>query len=60
MNIGIDIDDTLNNLSDILLEYGKRYNEENSIKHEIQKEKYDFEEAFGWNKEQENKLKNST
>ena len=57
MNIGIDIDDTLNNLSDILLEYGKRYNEENSIKHEIQKEKYDFEEAFGWNKEQENKFK---
>lgn len=57
MNIGIDIDDTLNNLSDILLEYGKRYNKENSIEHVIQKEKYDFEQAFGWNKEQENKFK---
>lgn len=53
MNIGIDIDDTLNNLSDILLEYGIKYNKENSINHKIQKDRYDFEGAFGWNKEQE-------
>lgn len=57
MNIGIDIDDTLNNLSDILIEYGKKYNKENAIEHEIQENRYDFEEAFGWNKEQENKFK---
>ena len=57
MNIGIDIDDTLNNLSDILIEYGKRYNKENAIEYEIQKDKYDFEEAFGWNKEQEDNFK---
>lgn len=57
MNIGIDIDDTLNNLSEILIEYGKKYNEENSIKHEIQEDRYDFQEAFGWNKEQEDKFK---
>lgn len=57
MNIGIDIDDTINNLSDILVEYAIKYNNENSIKHEIKQYKYDFEEAFGWNKEQEEGFK---
>ena len=57
MNIGIDIDDTINNLSDILLEYGKKYNKEKAINYEIQKENYDFKQAFGWTQEQEDDFK---
>lgn len=53
MNIGIDIDDTINNLSDVLLEYGTKYNKENAIEYNIQKENYDFQKAFGWTEEQE-------
>ena len=31
MNIGIDIDDTINNLHDILVEKGRRFNEKESF-----------------------------
>lgn len=51
MNIGIDIDDTINNLCDILLEYGTKYNKDNNIEYDIQPDKYDFNAAFGWNDE---------
>lgn len=57
MNIGIDIDDTINNLSNILVEYGEKYNEENSIQYEIQKDNYNFQKAFGWTQEQEEDFK---
>ena len=39
MNIGIDIDDTINRLSDILPQYAIKYNEENKIDYEEYKEK---------------------
>jgi len=51
MNIGIDIDDTINNLSLVLVEYAKEYNRRAKIEHEIQIHEWDFDKAFGWNEE---------
>ncbi len=48
MNIGIDIDDTINKLSETLIKYGLKYNIENNIKYDIKPSKWQFEEAFGW------------
>ncbi len=53
MNIGIDIDDTINKLSETLLKYAIKFNKENNIKHEIRNYEYDFQKAFGWTVEQE-------
>ena len=33
MRIGIDIDDTITNSSDIFVEYAKQYNKEKNIQH---------------------------
>lgn len=51
MNIGIDIDDTINRLSDILPKYAKKYNKENKIEYRIKNDKWDFHEAFGWDED---------
>lgn len=51
MNIGIDLDDTINNLADQFLYYAKKYNEEKSIKHVIQENEWDYDKAFGWSLE---------
>ena len=53
MNIGIDIDDTINKLSETLLKYGIQFNKENGIEYDIKNSEYDFHKAFGWNDEQE-------
>lgn len=56
MNIGIDIDDTINRLSDILPKYAKKFNKENKIKYKIQRDKWNFDEACGWNEENSEKF----
>jgi len=48
MNIGIDLDDTINTLSLILIDYAKQYNKEHNIDHDIQVNEWDFDKAFGW------------
>lgn len=51
MNIGIDIDDTINKLSETLIGYAEKYNTDNEIRYEIKPNKWEFEEAFGWDEE---------
>lgn len=48
MNIGIDIDDTINNLSKALVRYALEYNKVAKISHEIKTNEWDFDKAFGW------------
>ena len=50
MNIGIDIDDTITDLSCIFLKYARIYNQENRIDFPIDKTQWDLDKAFGWNK----------
>lgn len=49
MIIGIDIDDTITDLSDIFLKYATLYNKENEIDFKIDKTQWDLDKAFGWN-----------
>ena len=49
MNIGIDIDDTITDLSQVFLKYAILYNKENKIKFEIDKTQWNLDKAFGWN-----------
>ena len=48
MIIGIDIDDTITNSSDIFIKYAKEYNIKNNIKFRINTNKINQSEAFGW------------
>lgn len=48
MNIGIDIDDTINDLTSILVKYASEYNKATKIEHVIQPHEWEFEKAFGW------------
>ena len=48
MNIGIDIDDTINNLHDILIEKGTEFNKREKIDFKINPTQWDFDKAFGW------------
>ncbi len=48
MNIGFDLDDTINNLEEVFTKYAYKYNKENNIDYNIQKDKWGFEESFGW------------
>lgn len=50
MTIGIDIDDTITNSSEIFIEYAKKYNIENNIKHKIDNTTLNANRSFGWNK----------
>ena len=50
MNIGIDIDDTINNLHDILIKKGMEFNKKEKINYEIQTDKWEWIDAFGWDK----------
>lgn len=49
MKIGIDIDDTITNSSDVFIEYAKKYNEENNIHYDIDNTTLDTKKSFGWN-----------
>lgn len=51
MRIGIDIDDTITNSSDVFIEYAKKYNKDNNILHKIDNTILDTEKSFGWKKE---------
>ncbi len=48
MNIGIDIDDTINELHDILVVKGAEFNKKENINYEIQTNKWEWIDAFGW------------
>lgn len=48
MNIGIDIDDTINNLHDILLAKAEKFNEKENIKFNIHADEWYWDKAFGW------------
>lgn len=48
MNIGIDIDDTITNSSEVFLKYAKIYNKDNNIIHKIDSNELDQKKAFGW------------
>lgn len=48
MNIGIDIDDTINNLHDILIKKGTEFNEREKIDFKVNPTQWDFDKAFGW------------
>lgn len=48
MNIGIDIDDTINNLHDILIKKGTEFNKKENIKYEIKDNEWCWDKAFGW------------
>ena len=51
MNIGIDIDDTITNSSEVFIKYARIYNKEHGIKHEINTSELDQNKAFGWTPE---------
>lgn len=56
MRIGIDIDDTITNSSDIFVEYAKQYNKEKNIQHKININSLDVKESYGWEKENLNEF----
>jgi len=56
MNIGIDIDDTINDLHGILLEKGKKFNERENVKYEIKEDEWHWDKAFGWDDNMTNKF----
>lgn len=49
MNIGIDIDDTINNLHDILVKKGTEFNRKEKIDFKINENEWHWDKAFGWN-----------
>jgi len=49
MNIGIDIDDTITNSSEVFVKYAIKYNKEKKINYPIDTTTLDQEKAFGWN-----------
>lgn len=51
MNIGIDIDDTINNLHEIIISEGTKFNKKNNIDFKINSNEWDWDKAFGWNDE---------
>ena len=48
MNIGIDIDDTLTNSSEIFVKYARIYNKKHNITYKIDTSSLDQRKAFGW------------
>ena len=48
MVIGIDLDDTITNSSDVFLKYAKKYNKEKGIKFDIKANLLNQMEAYGW------------
>jgi len=58
MIIGLDLDDTITNSSDIFIKYAKEYNDINNIIYNINTNEFNQKKAFGWNKEQQNEFSN--
>lgn len=51
MNIGIDIDDTITNSSDVFIKYARIYNKLHNITYKINTSELDQKKAFGWSVE---------
>lgn len=51
MNIGIDIDDTITNSSDVFIKYARMYNKIHNISYKINAFELDQNKAFGWSSE---------
>ena len=49
MIIGIDLDDTIAKTEETLFKYAKIYNKEENIQYKIDRNKWDWNKAFGWN-----------
>ena len=56
MNIGIDIDDTINNLHDLLIKKGTEFNKREKIDHKINENAWHWDKAFGWDDELAKKI----
>lgn len=56
MNIGIDIDDTMNKLHDILIVKAKEFNEKENIDFKINENEWYWDKAFGWDDNQASKF----
>ena len=48
MNVGIDIDDTITNSSEVFVKYARIYNETHNITYKINTFELDQNKAFGW------------
>ena len=48
LNIGIDIDDTITNSSEVFVKYAKIYNQIHNITYKINSCELDQSKAFGW------------
>ena len=48
MNIGIDIDDTINNLHEMIMKYGTEFNNNRNIDFKINPNEWYWDKAFGW------------
>lgn len=48
MNVGIDIDDTITNSSEVFVKYARIYNEIHNITYEINTSELNQNKAFGW------------
>ena len=51
MNIGIDIDDTINNLHKVLITKGYAFNKKENISFKINVNEWHWDKAFGWDDE---------
>lgn len=51
MNIGIDIDNTITNTREIIMEYAEKFTKENGLKRDWSPGYYNVEYAFGWDEE---------
>lgn len=51
MNIGIDIDDTITNSSDVFVKYAKEYNRLRNIDYQINTSELNHSLSFGWNED---------
>lgn len=51
MTIGIDIDDTITNSSEIFIKYARMYNAQKNINYEIDVSQWDQTKAFGWSRD---------
>lgn len=58
MIIGIDLDDTINNLATTFTKYAKIYNQSQNISHIIQENEWGFDKAFGWDEFHESNFQN--
>jgi uncharacterized HAD superfamily protein len=59
MNIGIDIDNTITNTREIILDYVRRFDQENGIKTVVDLSHYSLDKSLGWDTELINRFLNT-